>query len=110
MAEDRGEQSGPTEEQLRAALRRFVELIARLDEEGRLVRAVPLLLGRLGELRRLLFEFEVRVTERLLPVENPAEREARRIVREAMQREEDMTDEWETGWRPDEPEDPDAVG
>jgi hypothetical protein len=110
MPEERRERSGPTDEQVRSALIRFGELVRRLDEDGRLLRALPLLMGRLGDLRRLLFEYEVRVTERLLPVEDPAEREARRIVREARQREEEMRDDWRSGWDPDAPDEPDAVG
>lgn len=109
MREEPGKKPAPTAEQVRVALLRFGELVRRLDEEGRLLRVLPFLLGRLGELRRLLFEYEVRVTERLLPVEDPRERESRRIVREAMQREEEMTEDWPSEWRPDEPEDPDAV-
>ncbi len=108
---DEGERgTGPTDEQVRSALLRFGELLRRLDEDDRLLRALPLLMGRLGDLRRLLFEYEVRVTERLLPVEDPEERESRRIVREAIEREEDVPDDWGSGWDPDEPEDPDAVG
>lgn len=110
MAEERRGESGPTEEQVRSALLRFGELVRRLDEDGRLLRALPLLLGRLGDLRRVLFEYEVRVTERLLPVEDPAERESRRIVREAIEREDDVPEDWKAGWSPDELDDPEAVG
>lgn len=110
MGEERGRESPPSEEEVRSALLRFGEVIRRLDEEGSLLRSLPFLLGRLGDLRRMLFEYEVRVTERLLPVEDPAERESRRIVREALEREEDLPEEWDSDWRPEEPEDPDAVG
>ncbi|MFQ5678092.1 MAG: hypothetical protein ACE5HP_01375 [Gemmatimonadota bacterium] len=94
MSEERERRPPPTEEQVRSALLRFGELLTRLDEEGKLLRNLPFLLGRLGDLRRLLFEYEVRVTERLLPVEDPVERDSRRIVRDAMRGEEEMTDEW----------------
>lgn len=110
MAEQRRGESAPTGDEVRSSLLRFGELVRRLDEEGRLLRALPLLLGRLGELRRVLFEYEVRVTERLLPLEDPAERESRRIVREAIEREEDVPEDWKPGWSPDEPDDPEAVG
>lgn len=110
MSEDERGGTGPTGEQVRSALLRFGELVRRLDDDGRLLRALPLLLGRLGDLRRLLFEYEVRVTERLLPVEDPAEREARRIVREATERAEEISEEWGSGWEPDEPDDPETVG
>lgn len=104
MAQEREPRPPPTSEQVRSALLRFAELIRRLDEEERLLRSLPFMLGRLGELRRMLFEYEVRVTERLLPVEDPEERESRRIVREAIQREEDMPEDWDGGWRPEDPE------
>ena len=94
----------PDEEKVRRALMAFADLIRRLEREGRLERATPLLLGRLGDLRRLLFEFEVRYTERLLPIEDPLERESRRIVREALEREREMLDEWEGGDEEDGPE------
>lgn len=110
MSEEARGGSGPTDEQVRSALLRFAELVRRLDDDGRLLRALPLLLGRLGDLRRLLFEYEVRVTERLLPVEDPAEREARRIVREATERGEEMMEEWGKGWEPDDRDDSEAVG
>lgn len=110
MSEEERGGTAPTDEQVRSALLRFGELVRRLDDDGRLLRALPFLLGRLGDLRRLLFEYEVRVTERLLPVEDPAEREARRIVREARERAEEISEEWGSGWEPDEPDDPEAVG
>lgn len=104
MAEGRSE-GPPSEEQVRAALLRFAGLVRRLDEEGQLLRGLPFLLGRLGDLRRLLFDYEVRSTERLLPIEDPDEREARRIVREALEREREQLEEWDTEWRPPESED-----
>ncbi len=81
---------------MRAALVAFAELVKRLDENERLSGNLPLIMGRLGDLRRMLFEYEVRVTERLLPSEDPAERESRRIVREAREDEEDVKREWES--------------
>lgn len=110
MTEERQEESAPTAQQVRSALLRFGELVRRLDEDGRLLRALPLLMGRLGDIRRLLFEYEVRVTERLLPVEDPVERESKRIVREASEREQEILDDWRSGWDPEELDDPDAVG
>lgn len=92
----------PDEEKVRRVLLNFAELVQRLDDEGRLLRALPLLLTRLGDVRALLFDFEVRHTERLMPVEDPEEREARRIVREARERMEEIADEWDDeGWEPD---------
>ena len=92
----------PTEEQVRRALLGFAQLVKRLEDEERLLRALPLLLDRLGDVRALLFDYEVRHTERLMPVEDPEEREARRIVREARERMEELSDEWDDeGWEPD---------
>ncbi len=85
MPESERERTPPTEEEVRRALLAFAELVRRLEADDRLLRMTPLLMGRLGDLRRMLFEYEVRVTERLLPTEDAAERESRRIVREAIE-------------------------
>jgi hypothetical protein len=55
----------PTEERVRLELVLFADLIQRLENEGRLADALPFVLHRLGDLRRLLFDYEVRATERL---------------------------------------------
>lgn len=108
MAEDPDRASPPDAHTVRAALLHFADLIRRLEEEGTLLRAIPLLLRRLGDLRHLLFDYEVRVTERLLPIEDPVERESRRVVRDASSREEELAEEWERGFRiEDLDEDPD---
>lgn len=92
----------PNEEKVRRVLLNFAQLVQRLEDEERLLRALPLLLDRLGDVRALLFDYEVRHTERLMPVEDPEEREARRIVREARERMEELSDEWDDeGWEPD---------
>lgn len=87
----------PTKAQVRAALFAFSDLVRRLDSDDRLFRAIPLIMGRLGDLRHLLFEYEVRVTERLLPAEDPAERESRRVVGGANANELDASDDWGLG-------------
>lgn len=87
-------QEPPSEENVRRALLSFANLVQRLDEDERLVRHLPGLIRRLGDLRQMLFEFEVRVTERLLPTDDPIERESRRIVREAQDRAEDAAGDW----------------
>lgn len=99
--EGRRPRPAPTEAQVRSALLRFAQVIQRLEEEGRLLRSLPFLMGRLGDLRRLVFEFEVRVTERLLPIEDPDERESRRVVREAREAERDAAEEWKAEAEPD---------
>lgn len=102
MPGNRGSDDTPDEEKVRRVLLNFAQLVQRLDDEGRLLRALPLLLTRLGDVRALLFDYEVRHTERLMPVEDPEEREARRIVREARERMEELADEWDDeGWEPD---------
>lgn len=110
MPSDENERSAPTEQQVRRALLAFGELIQRLEEEGRLLEAVPLLLQRLGDLRRIIFDYEVRATERLMPVEDPVERESRRVVKEALERYEEMIEEWGGGWRAPEEDDEEGEG
>ncbi|MFQ5889099.1 MAG: hypothetical protein ACE5JR_03490 [Gemmatimonadota bacterium] len=96
----------PSGEQVRAQLLRFAQLIQRLDRDGQLLKGTPVILGRLGDLRQMLFDYEVRVTERLLPIEDPAERRSRDVVRQAREAEEDLLEEWKRGWQPEEPGEP----
>lgn len=104
MADDPSKKRGPPDaDTVRAQLLHLANLIRRLEEEGALLRAIPLLLRRLGDMRRTLFDYEVRVTERLLPIEDPVERDSRRIVREALAQDEEIADEWRGA-----PDDPDA--
>jgi hypothetical protein len=102
--EGREEERGggpPSEDRVRLELVLFAELIRRLETEGRLTDALPFVLKRLGDLRRLLFDYEVRATERLLPIEDPAERAARDLLREIEERHRRMIEEWGEGWTPD---------
>ncbi len=91
----------PSGDRVRLELELFAELIRDLARKDSLLNAIPVLLGRLGDLRRLLFDYEVRGTERLLPIEDPAEREARRIIREVEERKREMMGEWGESWKPD---------
>jgi len=105
--EEHDEDSGkgpPSEERVRLELVLFAELIQRLETEGRLAEALPFVLHRLGDLRRLLFDYEVRATQRLLPVEDPHERAARRLIEEVQERAKRMAEEWEEPGSPDEGE------
>ncbi len=95
------ESGPPSEERVRLELVLFADLIQRLEKENRLADALPFVLSRLGDLRRLLFDYEVRGTERLLPIEDPAEREARRLTRESDERQRQMMEEWQEPWTPD---------
>jgi hypothetical protein len=103
-AEPRDEErrSGPpSEERVRLELVLFAELIQRLERESRLAEALPFVLRRLGDLRRLLFDYEVRATERLLPIEDTHERAARQLLREMEERRRELEREWGETWRPD---------
>lgn len=102
----------PSEDRVRLELVLFAELIQELERSDRLLRAVPFLLTRLGDLRRVLFDYEVRGTERLLPIEDPTERESRRILRKIDERKQEMMEEWNEPWRPpkDEEDEDDAPG
>lgn len=104
MTDQDPSQRQPDEERVRLALRAFGDLLRRLDHEDRLLDAVPLVLDRLGDLRQMLFSYEVRVTERLLPTDDPVERESRDVVRRARDREREMLDEWDRDWSPDDEE------
>lgn len=101
MPEDEAGRTPPTEDRVRVDLLLFAELVRELDERGLLMTSLPTLLGRLSELRRLLFDFEVRSSERLLPVEDPQERESRRILQELEERKEEMIEEWGDRWSPE---------
>lgn len=99
-----GEPRAPDDRDVRRALLGLAELIQRLEEEDALLRAAPFLLGKLGDLRHLLFHYEVRTTGRLEPTDDPVERRSRRIVQEAMDRYDEMVEEWGEGWTPPEEE------
>jgi hypothetical protein len=111
MSDDRmGRYEDIPPEQLRADLVRFARLLLRLDDEGRLLRAVPHVQSLLGDLRQKLFAFEVRGTNQLPRTDAPDAndpslevhpsdedlrlRESLRIVREALARQDEATREW----------------
>ena len=98
----------PSEERVRLELVLFADLVLRLEKEDRLAEALPFVLRRLGDLRRLLFDYEVRATERLLPIEDPVEREARRILREVQESHRRMIEEWGEPWTPEGDAGPDS--
>ncbi len=80
---------------LRQELLNLAAAIRQLDQEGELLHSSPELIRRMGDLRRKLFEYEVRCTERLLPRgELPEVLEAQRIVREAAQQLEEEDEKW----------------
>ncbi len=81
---------------LEAALRELAERLAELDRAGLLLKSVPELLRRLGDLRSELFHYEVRST-----YDTPEVAESRRIVDEASRDRPIFTDEPEDDepWR-----------
>lgn len=91
----------PSEERVRLELVLFADLIHELEKKGRLSAELPFILHRMGDLRRLLFDYEVRVTERLLPIEDPAERAARELIREVEESMRRAAEEWAKPWTPD---------
>jgi len=90
-------------EELTADLRRFAELILRLDGEGRLLEATPSLLRVLGDLRAKIFAYEVRATGRFLSGSDEPEelREARRVIQDAIERAREAEEEWGRPWSPE---------
>jgi hypothetical protein len=97
-----------TPEQLRAELLRFAELIQRMDREQLLLRASPRILKLLGELRQMLFAFEIRGARHLGGKDLPGpvgptagdapdalDADSLRVVREALAREKELQDELE---------------
>ena len=101
-----------TPEQLRAELLKFPGLIQRMDREATLLRSSPIILRLLGELRQMLFAFEIGGARHLggenttgEPGSDPAEgltRGSLQIVREARRREKELQDEvrgWVIRWK-----------
>ena len=106
--EDERRTGPPSEERVRLELVLFADLIQRLEREGRLAAELPFILHRMGDLRRLLFEYEVRTTQRLLPIEDPAERAARELIREVEESLRRAAEEWSTPWTPEADEEEDG--
>lgn len=107
-----------TPDELRAELVRFARLVLKMEETGILLERSPTLLKMLGELRQMLFAYEVMHTGNLVPTEEKQQererlqerilgpraeeedalvRESLRVVREAMEREQELQDEIEDG-------------
>lgn len=97
-------------EELRRQLVRVAKLILRLERDDELLPAAPRLQKLLGDLRQRLFAYEVRCAANLGPddepheeeraedeVDDPALRESLRVVREAIERQEELRDELDPG-------------
>ncbi|OGU02425.1 MAG: hypothetical protein A2085_07455 [Gemmatimonadetes bacterium GWC2_71_10] len=83
--------------QLLGMLRGLATRIQQLDAEGRLLQETPALLRELGEIRRELFQYEVRST-----FDTPDAAESRRIVDEARDNwvpDDNPDDDEEEPWR-----------
>lgn len=96
---------------LRADLVRFAQLILELDEHGALLPSVAEVQRILGDLRQKLFAYEVRCTAKLPDPEerrgaaardegsggeaDPLVQESLRVVREALERQREMIEDWE---------------
>ena len=92
-----------TPERLKAEILRFARLLLKMEEEGVLLEKTPSVLRLLGELRQMLFAYEVRYTKKLMPSEKPVRKgspepeldESLRIVQEALRREKELQEELE---------------
>jgi len=104
-----GQYDDISEEQLRADLVRFAELLLRLEEEGGLLVSPADLQKILGELRQKLFAWEIRCSRHLGQADDAGDtgegqREetaagegpdaSMRVVREALERQKQMIREW----------------
>ena len=87
---------------LEAMLRALADRIRELDARGQLLDNAGELTRLIGDIRSELFHYEVRIT-----YDTPEIAESRRIVREALQ--EDDEPKWhKTEWTPDEDESPES--
>jgi hypothetical protein len=103
--------SPPSEEELRAELVRFARRVLRLEEEGRLLSSPADLQTVLGELRRRLFEWEVRRAAELGGQEGiSGVGTSEQVVREAQEAEEALRRDLDGPDRPDGTTDPDDGG
>ena len=98
-----------TPEKLRAELLRFADLLQRMDRDDLLLRSSPRILKMLGELRQMLFAYEIRGARHLggkdLPGPQDPERPSEgspaidpaswRVVQDALKREKELQEELE---------------
>lgn len=108
-------------EDVRQQLVRVARLILRMDDEGRLLREAPRLQKLLGDLRQRLFAYEVRCTADLgsgetgeeeitrVDEDDPILSESLRVVREALERQRELTEELEGDAPPPEGADDDEA-
>ncbi len=108
-----------SERELQSQLTRFARLVLRLEDQGTLLERLPDLMQFLGELRRMVFAYEVRGTrredERTGPAAagagvgeeetDPALRESLRVVSEALERARELQEQLEDGLLSDDSDD-----
>ncbi len=103
-----------TADELRSALVRYARLVLRRETEGTLLDSLPDLMQFLGELRQMVFAYEVRGTRRCevkagaaeeASVPDPALLESLRVVEEALERAKELQEELERGLLADDSED-----
>ena len=99
-----------TPEELRAQLLRLARLIRAMEKRDILLQKTPSILKLLGELRQMIFAYEVRSTRNLVPSDTdsstaePGTKESLRIVNEALDRERELQDELRDLLSTDDPE------
>jgi hypothetical protein len=100
-----------TPDELTRQLLRLARLIRAMEKRGVLLQRTPSLLRLLGELRQMIFAYEVRVTRNLSPGDTgkaetlaPLLDDSLRIVQEALDRERELQDELEDRLFPDDHE------
>jgi hypothetical protein len=98
-----------TPDELRAQLLRLARLIRAMEKRDVLLQKTASILKLLGELRQMIFAYEVRVTKNLVPsdadvVSDAAVEDSLRIVNEALDRERELLNELRDSFSPDDPE------
>lgn len=102
-AERPREERVPDERRVRTELLVVADLIERLAEADALMKGLPLVINRLGDLQRLLFDYEVRATEGMKGEEEP-EAEVQRILEEVEERADELAEDPDAGSQHDEGE------
>ncbi len=104
-------------EELRHQLLRFARLVVRQEKEGALLESLPSLMQFLGELRQMVFAYEVRGTRRACKpsdgdakgphtgTRDPSLMKSLRVVDEAIQRARQLHEELERGLLADDSDD-----
>jgi hypothetical protein len=113
-----GKYDNITERELKSHLTRFARMVLRMESRGTLLDSLPDLMQFLGELRRMVFAYEVRGTRRDGDEPSPSSRdedrheeadptvrESLRVVEEALERARELQERLEGGLLSDDPDD-----